>query len=399
MRGKSDEVFIIENGDFRVLPSRPFRAGLFGTNLEEALQTLIEMAPNVLPGKQMDPGSDDPPRFVLLRREMPVGGWSLDHLLVDQRAVLTLVEAKLMQNPEARRDVIGQIMEYAANAAQSWGNGRARAKAREFWQKDSKDIDEVIRNAFGREDIEAFWHDVDENLQKGKVRLVIAADELRPEVRRTIEYLNAEMSTAEIYGLELRCYGNDSDSLVLVPYLIGQTQATADRKGSTQAVWWPVERLRDAYDDLQDRDIAKHLREALDWAVDRGFFEQSKTQAPTFALRGRSGDRIVSFFSDGTVYCFINEKHYPGGEEERDRFVAEVKGLALLDSDLDPREVNSGRNLTRTLRDMREDEFKKMLDVFSHDCEKPEANRNEGAEGVKSALDSSLTVRTGQGSI
>jgi len=231
MRGKSDEVFIIENGDFRVLPSRPFRAGLFGTDLEEALQTLIEMAPNVLPGKQMDPGSDDPPRFVLLRREMPVGGWSLDHLLVDQRAVLTLVEAKLMQNPEARRDVIGQIMEYAANAAQSWGNGRARAKAREFWQKDSKDIDEVIRNAFGREDIEAFWHDVDENLQKGKVRLVIAADELRPEVRRTIEYLNAEMSTAEIYGLELRCYGNDSDSLVLVPYLIGQTQATADRKG------------------------------------------------------------------------------------------------------------------------------------------------------------------------
>ena len=120
----SDEVFVINGEDFHALPSRPFRAGLFGKNLEEALQILIEKNPNVLPGKQMEPGSDDPPRFVLLRREMPVGGWSLDHLLVDQRAVLTLVEAKLMQNPEARRDVIGQIMEYAANAAQSWGNGR-----------------------------------------------------------------------------------------------------------------------------------------------------------------------------------------------------------------------------------------------------------------------------------
>lgn len=376
MRGKSDEVFVIENGDFRVLPSRPFRAGLFGKTLEEALQILIEKHPNLLPGKQIDPGSEDPPRFVLLRREMPVGGWSLDHLLVDQRGVLTLVEAKLMQNSEARRDVIGQIMEYAASAAQSWENGRVRAKAREFWLKGSKSIDTVIKEAFGEEiDVEAFWPEVEQNLQKGKLRLIIAADELRPEVRRTIEYLNAEMNNAEVYGLELRCYSDESSPLVLVPYLIGQTQATADRKGSTQAVRWPVERLRDAYDDLQDRDIAEHLREALDWAVERGFFEEAKTQAPSFGLRGRSGDRIVSFFSDGTVYCFINEKHYPDGEEERDRFVAELKGLALLEPDLDPREVNSGRNLARKLTDLTETEFQKLVEIFSHFCKKPKTDR------------------------
>jgi len=116
MHGKSDEVFVIENGNFRALPSRPYRAGLFGKTLEEALQILIEKDPRILPGKQMDPGSDDPPRFVLLRREMPVGGWSLDHLLVDQRAVLTLVEAKLIQNLGASREVLGQILEYAASS-------------------------------------------------------------------------------------------------------------------------------------------------------------------------------------------------------------------------------------------------------------------------------------------
>ena len=369
MQGKSDEVFVIQNGDLRPLPSRPFRAGLFGKTLEEALQTLIEKEPNVLPGKQMDPGSDDPPRFVLLRREMPVGSWSLDHLLADQRGVPTLVEAKLMQNPEARRDVVGQIIEYAANAPQSWGNGRAREKAREFWQKRGKNVDDVIEEAFdGKVEVESFWNDIEQNIQKGKVRLVIAADELRPEVRRTIEYLNAEMNNAEIYGLELRCYGDESESLVLVPYLIGQTQATADRKGSTQAVWWPVERLRDAYADLQDRDIAERLREALDWAVDKGFFLDAKTQAPTFGLRGRNGGRIVSFFSDGTIYCYINEKYYADGEAERNQLVGELKGLGLLGPDLDPREVNSGRNLIRKLTDLTGDEFRKLLDVFSQFC-------------------------------
>jgi len=119
---------------------------------------------------------------------------------------------------------------------------------------------------------------------------------------------------------------------------------------------------------LPNRDIAERLRQALDWAVDRGFFLGARAQAPAFGLRGRSGDRVVSFFSDGTVYCFINEKYYADGDAERDRFVIELKGLGLLGSDLDPREVNSGRNLTRQITDLTDNEFRKLLDVFSQFC-------------------------------
>lgn len=64
---------------------------------------MLEEHPAIIPGNQIDPTNEDPPRFVLLRREMPVGGWSLDHLYVDQYGVLTLVETKLLQNPESRR--------------------------------------------------------------------------------------------------------------------------------------------------------------------------------------------------------------------------------------------------------------------------------------------------------
>jgi hypothetical protein len=102
-----DEILTLNGAEVSRLPARPFRAGLFGETLEAALQTLIERHPEVLSGGQMEPGADDPPRFALLRREMPVGGWSLDHLLVDQHGVLTLVETKLAENPEARREVVG----------------------------------------------------------------------------------------------------------------------------------------------------------------------------------------------------------------------------------------------------------------------------------------------------
>lgn len=73
MLSKSDEVFLIVNDEIRPLQARPFKVGLFGKNLEDALQTLIEKYPNLINGRQIDPGSDDPPRFVLLRREMQVG--------------------------------------------------------------------------------------------------------------------------------------------------------------------------------------------------------------------------------------------------------------------------------------------------------------------------------------
>ena len=228
----SDEIFILDGGSLKSLPTRSMRDGLFGKSLEDALQTLLQNYPKVIPGKQIDPVSDDPPRFVLLRREMPVMGWSLDHLYVDQRGILTLVETKLAQNPQSRREVVGQIIEYAANAREMWASGRARQFATEFWSRQDKDIDDLLADEFGPEiDLDGFWEIVESNLRQGKIRLIIASDELRPEVRRMIEYLNNEMQNAEILGLELRCYGDDSEQLVLVPHLVGLTEAIRQQKG------------------------------------------------------------------------------------------------------------------------------------------------------------------------
>lgn len=372
MLGKSDEVFVMEGEELHPLPVRPWRAGAFGKTLEEALQTVIEKQPNVLAGRQMDP--NDPPRFVLLCREMPSGEGSLDLLLVDQWGELTLVETKLIANSDARRAVIGQIIEYAAYAVESWGNGRARAKAVEFWNKRGKNLDDLLREQFGEDlDVDSFWNNVGANLQRGQIRLIIAADELRTEVRRMIEYLNAEMKQARVYGLELRRYGEESGPQVLVPNLVGQMQAT-EVKPLSEVTPWPVDRLQDAYDNLLDEQLGKRLRTLLDWAVKERIFLESRTKAPSFGFRGRSGQRLVSFFADGTVYCYINERPYLGGAEERDRLVAELKALQLLDPALDPQEVVSGRSLARKLTELKEDDFTALLKVFSHFCGTPERN-------------------------
>jgi hypothetical protein len=142
---RQEEIFLLNEENMEAMPERPMREGLLGTKLEDALQRLLEKHPEVIPGKQIVSPDQDPPRFFLLRREMPVSGWSLDHLFVDQNGILTLVEAKLFQNPESRRDVIGQIVEYAANAVKLWSNGRIRQSATEHYANRSEEIDSAIQ--------------------------------------------------------------------------------------------------------------------------------------------------------------------------------------------------------------------------------------------------------------
>lgn len=73
-------------------------------------------------GDQVDP--DDPRQCLLVKREMMVedpgtaeGRWSLDFLMVDQDGIPTLVECKRFRDTRARREVIGQMFDYAANAS------------------------------------------------------------------------------------------------------------------------------------------------------------------------------------------------------------------------------------------------------------------------------------------
>lgn len=362
----SDAVFYFSPGKpIHTLPARSFRTGLFGTTLEKALQTLIERHPDVIPGHQLDPGAADPPRFLLLRRETAVGDWSLDHLLVDQRGVPTLLEAKLLENPDSRRAVIGQIIEYAANASPTWGNGRLRALASEYWAKSGRDVDSIVRDRFGDIDLGAFWDLVDTNVKQAKLRLIVAADELRPDVRRMIEFLNSQLRTVQVFGLELRCFANDDTSGVIVPFVVGQTAIVADEKERpTAGRLWAADELHEFYDKHDGCDAAKRL---LNWATRAGCAIFGTSQSPVFGLRGTAGARVMTVYSDG-VYVVLRESAYGNSAATRDSFVAGLKALRLLPADLGPHTIKDGRNLVRSLSGLTDAEQAAFMSLLSSYC-------------------------------
>ncbi len=364
----ADEIILVEKGIIRSLPTRTFREGILGKNLEYGLQELIEQHPQIIPGTQIAPGSYDPPRFTLLCREMAVGSWSLDFLLIDQYGIPTLVEAKLAENPESRRAVVGQIIEYATNASEYWSNGNLRDKATNYLRSRGKDLDSIIKDLINdsEADLDAFWSTVEKNLQTNKLRLIIATDELRPEVRKIIEFLNHETKTIEILGLEINCYGSDEDLIALVPTIIGQSQAIAEQKATANAKeMWDFQRLDEYYDSMENKAIAKRLKQVLDWADSRGVLITDKKLMQSFSIKGRSGARILTFWRRGKVYCFMNPKNYDDNIEERDNFIKDLNKYKIFE--YNPEGVRDGRTSTGSLDELSEAEFEdfiKMLEIY-----------------------------------
>lgn len=373
MASHSDEILLLTENQLRPLASRSMRTGLFGKTLEDALQSILQQYPQIIPGNQINP--QDPPKFVLLRREMSLGSWSLDHLYVDDKGILTLVETKLLQNPESRREVIGQIIEYGAYASERWEISQLRQHASEYWRGQGAELDAILTANFGEDlDLEGFWSIVEQNLQQGRFRLIIAADELKPEVRRMIEFLNREMRNVEVLGLEWKFYGEEQQALVIVPRLFGQTQSSIDKRAAGQgaagkAITWTLEKLKEASRDIQDSRLRENFEKILEWAYNTGCFMESRAVFPTFGLCGSKGLRIASVFPNGDViYLYMNDNQYAQGSNERDRLVNELKNAGLLDKHIDPQKVVQGRNLSRKLSECTHEEMDSLLKILQRYC-------------------------------
>jgi hypothetical protein len=210
---------------------------------EDLLQRLVQDHPDILVGEQIDP--DNPPRWLLIQREAGIpdreGGsdrWSIDHLLLDQHGRPTFVEVKRSSDTRIRREVVGQMLDYAANAQVYWPEDRIRAMAaatcgslealenrlREFLG--SSDMDDEV-------DIEGYWDSVERHLRNGEVRLLFVADSIPTELRRIIEFLNEHMPLIEVLGVEIRQY-EGPNIRALVPRVIGQTESARQQKSSAR---------------------------------------------------------------------------------------------------------------------------------------------------------------------
>jgi hypothetical protein len=247
---------------------------------EAELQALLADNVQLLPGAQID--RDNPRRWLLIKREAGVpdhegggGWWSVDHLAVDQDAVPTFVEVKRASDTRARREVVAQMLDYAANGCVFWTPGQLRT----WFEGD--DPDGALERLVGLLDpseeepgnlADDFWQKVGTNLREGQIRLIFVADEIPASLQRLVEFLNEQMPRVEVLALEIRQYrAAGGNSGALVPRLVGQTaraQAAKERPATTahrSARWTSAEVLE--YVAQAGQDAAAVASAVCDWAV------------------------------------------------------------------------------------------------------------------------------------
>ena len=315
---------------------------------ESLLQKLLADHPDLLAGDQID--AEEPRRWLLVTREMAVPGeqdgaarWSLDHLFLDQDAIPTLVEVKRSSDTRIRREVIGQMLDYAANAVAYWPVEEIKAKFESRCKDDGDDPETELVGLLGEgQDISTFWQSVKTNLQAGRVRLLFIADEIPTELRRVVEFLNSQMDPAEVLAIEVKQFVGENLK-TLVPRVVGQTETARQKKKVDRGEprQWDESSFFSDLSQRRGEQEAAVARRLLDWAKNHGlrvWWGQGKKDGSFFPIvrsTGSASNFLFSVWTYGSVEIQFQHMRRPPFAEE-----GEAEGTcpaALGDRSLDTR--------------------------------------------------------------
>jgi len=215
--------YLIESQDAsgRSLFSLPQKHRIFS---EAWLQELLYKHPSILPTDQID--QDFAPSFSI-GREIA----NIDNLLISPNGLITIVETKLWRNPEAHRQVVAQILEYA-NTLTGWDFPQLDKAVQAFMERQNgkaQSIYNIVKTKQGNFELSEieFQQRVQDCLDNGRFALVIVGDRIFPGATQLGETIQAapHMQYSMAF-VELLCYRLNEGSdwpLIIFPHFITKT--------------------------------------------------------------------------------------------------------------------------------------------------------------------------------
>ena len=192
---------------------------------ETELQEALKRNPEVIPVADLDLGE-----VVVVGRETGVPVGAIDLLLVDAEGEVIIVETKLSRNPELRRHVVAQVLDYGASL---W---RTAPTLKEFerlvlryWHSDGcederlkqarslrEGLEPVFKEIAGEEwDYDSFESTLSDNLAQGRHVLVVVATGLMDRLSRDLlQYLNLCLEVP-LYAVEIDVFETEGRQLIV----------------------------------------------------------------------------------------------------------------------------------------------------------------------------------------
>jgi hypothetical protein len=147
----------------------------------------------------------------------------LDIFGVTPQGKLVLIECKLWRNPQARREVIAQILEYASLLSK-WSYGDLSARLSRYAQSDNPLY--TLASQHAPDITEATFVDaVSKSLRTGDFILIIAGDGIRSDVHAIADHLNQSSGlTSHMALVEFQLWEGETGEVVVVPSIPLRTE-------------------------------------------------------------------------------------------------------------------------------------------------------------------------------
>jgi len=196
---------------------------------ENWIQTLLINHPDILPIDKIEPVFFP---LIPIGREVPTNTGIIDNLYISQQGYPVIVETKLWRNPDARRDVFAQSIDYAVSLSKwqfqeldqwtrrytnTFGDSLGLIEWIEEYLHESLDVDTIY-----------FEENVCKNLRIGRFLILLVGDRIRSSVVDLMGHFNDVPHLAfNIALVELHCYKESENKtwpLFVVPTIKAQTK-------------------------------------------------------------------------------------------------------------------------------------------------------------------------------
>lgn len=208
----------IENNKAQKLKVMPVEKMEFS---EDFIQDLCFNNTNLLPVEEIEPIYNG---LIPLCRELSMPSGFCDVAYINESGLITLVECKLWKNPEARRKVIGQIIDYAKDLA-SWDYETFEKNVLVCHKGNENSLIEIIHNYSPDVDESTFIDNVNKNMKKGRFLLLIVGDGIRENTEEMVRFMNDYSKLSFTISLvELPIYKiENTASLIVAPRILVKT--------------------------------------------------------------------------------------------------------------------------------------------------------------------------------
>jgi len=191
-----------------------------GAVSEADIQALVHAYPACLPIADIDPLFAGP---VAICTELNTPAGSIDNFMLTPSGLPVLVECKLWRNPEGRREVVGQILDYAKELSR-WSSSDLQREVSRRLKRSGNPLLDLVRAVDPQVDEIRFNDTLTANLRRGRFLLLIVGDGIREGVEAIAEYLQAHAGLHFSLGLvELPVFIMPDGKRLVAPRVLART--------------------------------------------------------------------------------------------------------------------------------------------------------------------------------